>query len=73
LNVLYRTSFLRDLKKLKRQKNDYQAICTLAFDTLPQADTGEITALAWKLKAMQLNWCECCIAVIFTAISPNPQ
>lgn len=39
MKVLYRTSFLRDLKKLQAQKAAYTAIYTLAFDTLPQADS----------------------------------
>ena len=39
MKVLYRTSFLRDLKKFKRQKAIYDAIFTIAFDTLPQADS----------------------------------
>lgn len=39
MNVLYRTSFVRDLKKLKKQKAVYNALHTLAFDTLPQADS----------------------------------
>lgn len=39
MNVLYRTSFLRDLKKLRQQKADYDAIYALAFETLPQADS----------------------------------
>ncbi|GAB4436042.1 MAG: hypothetical protein Kow0031_17800 [Anaerolineae bacterium] len=89
MNVLYRTSFLRDLKKLKRHKSDYDAIFTLAFDTLPQAGTlqdlahvkplsatasvWETTALAWNLKAMRLNWCGWGIAATFTAISPKSQ
>lgn len=39
MNVLYRTSFLRDLKKLKKQKaDDYNAIYRLAFETLPKAN-----------------------------------
>lgn len=36
MNVLYRTSFLRDLKK---QRADYNAIYTLAFETLPTTNT----------------------------------
>ncbi len=38
MKVQYRQSFLRDLKKLKRQAV-YDRIFELAFTTLPEADT----------------------------------
>ncbi len=38
MRVLYRTSFLRDLKKLKKQPSDYEAIYHLAFEILPHVD-----------------------------------
>lgn len=37
MEVRYRKSFLRDLKKLK-ERPQYQLIFALAFDTLPEAE-----------------------------------
>jgi len=60
LKVLYRTSFLRDLKKFKRQKAIYDAIFTIAFDTLPQADrlqdVPQVKALIGNPGRYRIRW-----------------
>ena len=49
MDVRYRRSFLRDLKKLKKRPI-YDAVFTLAFETLPEAE--ELTQVP-GVKAMK--------------------
>jgi len=37
METVYRPAFLRDLKKLKKQKSVYDRVYALTFDTLPEA------------------------------------
>ena len=39
METVYRPAFLRDLKKLKKQKSIYDRVYALVFETLPEAES----------------------------------
>ena len=39
METVYRPAFLRDLKKLKKQKSVYDRVYALTFDTLPESSS----------------------------------